>query len=940
MPFREISFYHKSENVIANKARIYFYLTCRALEENKQKKYKKDYQTALRELHSYIRENKNLHFKSIDEAMLCIDMFYSDIDIAKYIYTNSNEQYDELQEDVVLYWVDKYCITKLCDIADSLLVLRDGRLSLQTEYSTENGNVQDFFGHYHSLDKVEIWNTLTRLISPDILIATYYCKYSLKQISNLYEQRGTIVLADKFLQGILQKGIAETHQHMGVGYEYTYLWNQAMNIKTILSNKSESFYKSKKFNHYQLAAAAVFRYLAAEYFESSSQFSFENYISENYGKKCVNVLLDDMLHGIANQNSALRYSDFDFLKKKVVQKEKENEIEKLYIDKSDCLMTTIYFQYNNIGTIGENIFLLRLLSYIYENPANSLAHCCQQYLIIKNQFFMHAVQENQMLGLDYFQTIYSNASKAFRINNELTSKDKFRQIIKTQCMIRNIRKIEFRISPDFEGGSQKLDFELQEDVLKKEIKSRLLKKIQEIFEAYLEYIIEAPHYSHYEKMDKIIPNIGLIYHFIKENSIDNVSGYYCWICSKDIMQKSNHILQWQEKVMLCAEAIIELREEIPFLADYIVGIDAASIENNMEPWVFAPIYHGIRKYEIIHADSHTFTPNLGFTYHVGEDFRHILSGLRHIDEVLEHFSYRESDRLGHAIALGLDIEEWVKKNEVVIIPRFEQLENLLWIWGYKVQEHQGISYQLNILEKQILDIAKDIYGNINGITPYMLYEVYLQKFEGKFAEYFKQNKAYLDCGIEEKGANIYCKYMSRSKEENFVWNKERLLCTNFCPIYETKFREPMFVNIDNLQSKMLEELQNILIRKVATRGIYVETNPSSNIAIGEIENLSKHYIFKLNNEGLEEKNSNAVLVTINSDDPTVFNTNVENEIAYIYYLLISKGYSRENILRWIDKVREYGLNSSFIRNMKTRTTIKCEIMQMLRKIEEQKNQPI
>ena len=51
-----------------------------------------------------------------------------------------------------------------------------------------------------------------------------------------------------------------------------------------------------------------------------------------------------------------------------------------------------------------------------------------------------------------------------------------------------------------------------------------------------------------------------------------------------------------------------------------------------------------------------------------------------------------------------------------------------------------------------------------------------------------------------------------------------------------------------------------------------------------------------------------------SDDPSVFNTNVSNEISYIFYALQKKGYSREEALRWIDKIRKYGMESSFLQD--------------------------
>ena len=76
------------------------------------------------------------------------------------------------------------------------------------------------------------------------------------------------------------------------------------------------------------------------------------------------------------------------------------------------------------------------------------------------------------------------------------------------------------------------------------------------------------------------------------------------------------------------------------------------------------------------------------------------------------------------------------------------------------------------------------------------------------------------------------------------------------------------------------------------------------------------------------------MVTVNSDDPTIFNTTSENELAYIYYALSSKGYGKESILNWIDKVRQYGLDSSFVKHTKTLEEQIEEIGNLLKYIEE------
>lgn len=66
----------------------------------------------------------------------------------------------------------------------------------------------------------------------------------------------------------------------------------------------------------------------------------------------------------------------------------------------------------------------------------------------------------------------------------------------------------------------------------------------------------------------------------------------------------------------------------------------------------------------------------------------------------------------------------------------------------------------------------------------------------------------------------------------------------------------------------------------------------------------------------------------------VFNTNAENELAYIYHALVHKGYEKERILNWIDKVRQFGMDSSFVRRVKKPSEQIREMEQILEQIRE------
>ena len=81
----------------------------------------------------------------------------------------------------------------------------------------------------------------------------------------------------------------------------------------------------------------------------------------------------------------------------------------------------------------------------------------------------------------------------------------------------------------------------------------------------------------------------------------------------------------------------------------ILGIDTANYEKNCGPENYGPSYRQFKKEVKSKIE-------LKFTYHAGEDFDSLCSGLRAIDEVLEFLRFKRGDRLGHALALGIDAD--------------------------------------------------------------------------------------------------------------------------------------------------------------------------------------------------------------------------------------------------------------------------------------------
>lgn len=167
-----------------------------------------------------------------------------------------------------------------------------------------------------------------------------------------------------------------------------------------------------------------------------------------------------------------------------------------------------------------------------------------------------------------------------------------------------------------------------------------------------------------------------------------------------------------------------------------------------------------------------------------------------------------------------------------------------------------------------------------------------------------------------------------------TWTKEKLLCTYFCPIYYQKMQQPTLVHVNKEMCQVLKEVQDQVVQLIEQKGVYVEVNPTSNLAIGEADSLQDSHLFRLNSRNIKGvESSHEVLVTVNSDDPLIFSTNGENELAYVYHAMNYKGYGKESVLEWVDKIRQYGIDSSFIKKEKSVSEQLKEIKYLLEEIE-------
>ncbi len=354
-----------------------------------------------------------------------------------------------------------------------------------------------------------------------------------------------------------------------------------------------------------------------------------------------------------------------------------------------------------------------------------------------------------------------------------------------------------------------------------------------------------------------LPEFKLITHFIKKPE-NNKSK---WVRHRELRIDINDR----------ADVISGLIDKKPY-SKLIVGIDAAANELHAPPEVFSPIFRRIRNKK--HFKN--------FTYHVGEDFFHIISGLRAIYETINYLEFGEGDRLGHATATGICSKLWVKSvGELIIIHEGEWLDNLIFV------RMLIISYGLKMEATVIENIDSAIIRSLNKIYD-----------EGySIDDYTASWKMRKYCPILAFSSN-YNSARTTPVYNNFEWNevkrnirKESVAFKLYLAYHSKSIREkynkPVEISSEEIfNADSIQKIQIKTLELVAKKNVIIETLPTSNVRISYYKDHSQHHIFNWIKWREDEKLMPSIVV--GSDDTGIFATNIFNENVHIYIQALAK----------------------------------------------------
>jgi hypothetical protein len=129
-------------------------------------------------------------------------------------------------------------------------------------------------------------------------------------------------------------------------------------------------------------------------------------------------------------------------------------------------------------------------------------------------------------------------------------------------------------------------------------------------------------------------------------------------------------------------------------------------------------------------------------------------------------------------------------------------------------------------------------------------------------------------------------------------------------VYE-RGQHPVEVVVDAQERAALHRQQRHVQEAVSRLGLTVESNPSSNLLIGEVPH-DRHPAFRLQPlDGGGHDGNPMIPVALGDDDPATFASCLPEEYAYIHHALLRQGVASTTALAWLDRVRENGWLARF-----------------------------
>ncbi len=762
------------------------------------------------------------------------------------------------------------------------------------------------------------WRSASLRLGQNLLILPYMAYEDCKnqQYRDFFAWNSIISTDDIRLRHILEKGMAENHCHLyGSTQSFSLSWSCMMNHpdkiaeffkaenagKRMMENLNGNITLGVLDNQYDwvkrlyiacwIRAELFQRIKMPQYGEKESLFSklvkFVDFPDASLLKNCV---------------KSLRYTYGSLFKQPGLYR-------------AVCLDYTIEqeenqwkgYEYNRLLT-GERKFLYDCFYSCYSGRfKNEEQDVLYLYLLIKTQFRSELIQANQKTGFRNFAA-YQDRKTDFWENVKEYQYESYRLAIQAPLLGEPVTSLEVRITPSLTNRGN-------------------LQKVQSVDE-YL-------YFANGEKMKSMLDirqygqeqDYFFVIHFPKEKIEYYVKN------DKDFFDKPRNYVT-RNRTEKCAKAMMRVLLANRYYGERVCGIDACSVEIGCRPETFATEFRFLREIKAernrigIFQEQRVQDRRLWITYHVGEDFLDIADGLRAIDEAVMFLELERGDRLGHAIALGVEPEvHYSLKKNLITMPKQDLLDNYVWLLFRSLE--LGVTIADNLRSRMQYEAQK------------LLYEIYLDDGQGTYTytlrEYYESWKLRGDYpGLYQTGEfrdsdDVWkSRYESKKKEsleEADILRQQKKISHLYYRYHfghdeKVRGQEIKIVEATKEYIDLVIEMQQSMRKRINEKGIAIECNPTSNVLIGTFKRYDLHPMFHFNNYALKNEDnlklSEQMNISINTDDLGVFDTSLENEFALVACALSKKVdengnkiYSQDAIYDYLEHIRQMGLDQVF-----------------------------
>ncbi|MCU0673789.1 MAG: hypothetical protein MUE69_13435 [Myxococcota bacterium] len=732
--------------------------------------------------------------------------------------------------------------------------------------------------------RVRRWRWLSLHVPTDLLAA------AAAESRGLVPMDATVELGGTHIARILEKGVAETHLHLGSAVDFPTLWSFLIASLGGSTPRAEDlpgpdhpFGGASRFLAHVIVAAGVrlwiARFLRANELGLAAGVRFDDWLKANHGERGG----ESTLPMPRADRRALPWMQ-SFARGKVTHGLSEDLVawyRSLALPRGVRLRQESRGPKDPLGrwlvddtsphALIECRFLHRVLHYLHGagKADASLARYFWQYLRVRNQTFRYLTQEPGTAGLDWFSRYFRRISALRGSLNTVL----FQRALEHASRGVNLVSFEGRTAPASSWAAN-------------------LEHVRRVaYDALM-----------HQRATSKRPEVALVLHLVKAPN-DRVAG------KKRFYGDTRGSLlarygRWYEQRRLEVDGLKAMLVYHPETLLILRGLDVASRELALPLWPTQLLLQDARRASgdasrALLRQRGWRIPPLRMTYHVGEDYRRLVEGLRRCHELLEFGLLERGDRVGHGIALVDDPERWAIRAPATFQPAEERLDDLLWeIDRYELGDLADSDGREPLIRREIRQLVEMIYG-----VPYDPHAMTTARRMRHDASWLRGKLGYPNTPPRLTELTD----VRAASADELVEHVLRAYLTD--PGVFSRGYAPIEVRSTPGEVSFLGRAQAFVRRQFAQREITIETNPSSNLCVGDLGRMTQHATVTTSTAPLER--AERLMMSINTDDPLTFATGLADEYGHSYYALLRSGVSAHEALGIIDALRDQGVRSRF-----------------------------